>query len=116
MSEKNVGAVPVMEKDQLVGILSERDYTRKVILAGRSSKETPVRDIMTNKALTASPSDTIVDCMRRMTENKVRHLPVMENGRMQGIISIGDLVNLMIRAQAATIDQLEGYLTGGKYQ
>lgn len=116
MSEKNVGAIPVVDGNKLVGILSERDYTRKVVLVGRSSKETPVKEIMTAKTVTAEPGDTVGACMRRMTANKVRHLPVMKEEEMLGIISIGDLVNFMIKAQAATIDQLESYLTGGTYQ
>ena len=116
MSQKNVGAIPVLKDGKLVGILSERDYTRKVVLVGRSSKQTVVKEIMSSNDVTAEPGDSVVECMRRMTVNKVRHLPVVENGEMLGIISIGDLVNFMIQAQAATIEQLENYVTGGTYQ
>jgi CBS domain-containing protein len=112
MDEKNVGALAVVDNDSLVGIVSERDYTRKVILKGRSSKETPVRDIMTEQLLTVNPSDGITDCMRTMTEKRVRHLPVLEGTKLVGILSIGDVVNWFISAQAATIDNLERYITG----
>ena len=112
MDEKNVGALPVVENGALVGIVSERDYTRKVILKGRSSKETPVIDIMTQQLLTVNPSDSVTECMRIMTENRVRHLPVLEGNNLVGILSIGDVVNWFISAQTATIDNLERYVTG----
>lgn len=112
MAEKNVGALPVVDDSRLVGIISERDYTRKVILKGRSSKDTAVRDIMTEELLTATPSDGIAECMRVMTEKRVRHLPVMEGTKMIGIVSIGDVLKWFISAQAATIDNLERYVTG----
>jgi CBS domain-containing protein len=112
MSEKNVGALPVLDEDCLVGIISERDYTRKVILKGRSSRETPVRDIMTRDLFVAALEDSAVDCMRVMTEKKVRHLPVVEGETLVGIVSIGDLVNWIISAQDAAIGQLENYITG----
>jgi CBS domain-containing protein len=112
MAEKNVGALPVMEAERLAGIISERDYTRKVILKGRSSKETAVREIMSRNLFIAALDDSIVDCMKLMTERKVRHLPVLEGQRVVGIISIGDLVNWIISSQDATIDQLEKYITG----
>jgi CBS domain-containing protein len=112
MADKNVGALPVMEAGRLAGIISERDYTRKVILKGRSSRETAVSDIMSRNLFTAVPEDTIVDCMRLMTEKKVRHLPILDGQQMVGIISIGDLVNWIISAQTAAIDQLEKYITG----
>ena len=112
MADKNVGALPVVDGGQLVGILSERDYTRKVILKGRSSKETPVSDIMTRDPKTASQNDSISECMRIMTETRVRHLPVIENGKMIGLLSIGDLVKWVISVQSATIDHLEKYIIG----
>ncbi|MBV8352206.1 MAG: CBS domain-containing protein [Verrucomicrobia bacterium] len=113
MDEKNVGALPVVDKGTLVGIVSERDYTRKVILKGRSSRETPVSDIMTKKVLTVTPSDSVTACMRIMTEKRVRHLPVLEGTDLVGILSIGDVVNWLLWAQTATIEHLERYITGG---
>jgi len=113
MDEKNVGALPVVDKGTLVGIVSERDYTRKVILKARSSRETAVSDIMTKKVLTVSPSDSVTECMRIMTEKRVRHLPVLEGTNLVGILSIGDVVNWLLSAQTATIDHLERYITGG---
>ena len=110
MGEKNVGALPVVDNGTLVGIVSERDYTRKVILKGRSSKETPVSDIMTAQLLTVTPSDNVIECMRIMTEKRVRHLPVLEGNNLVAILSIGDVVNWFITAQTATIDDLERYI------
>lgn len=112
MAEKNVGALPVVQNDQLVGIISERDYTRKVILQGKSSKDTPVRDIMTQRLVTADPDDRVSDCMQRITENRVRHLPVLEGNKLVGILSIGDLLAWLIAAQRNAIDNLERYVTG----
>ena len=112
MADKNVGALPVLKNGKLVGIISERDYTRKVILKGKSSKETPVRDIMTVELVTAHPGDSISECMHVVTEKRVRHLPVMEGVEMVGLVSIGDLVRRIISAQTATIDNLEKYITG----
>ena len=110
MGEKNVGALPVVDNGTLVGIVSERDYTRKVILKGRSSKETPVSDIMTAQLLTVTPSDSVTECMRIMTEKRVRHLPVLEGTNLVGMLSIGDAVKWFISAQTATIDDLERYI------
>ena len=109
MADKNIGALPVIDNSRLIGIISERDYTRKVILKGLSSKDTPVRDIMTREVLTASPSDSIADCMRVMTEKRVRHLPVLEGTKMIGIVSIGDVMEWVISAQA---EEIERYVTG----
>ena len=113
MADKNIGALPVVENDRLIGIISERDYTRKVILKGKSSQETRVEEIMTSDLVTADPSDTVVDCMRVMTEERVRHLPVIKGAKLVGILSIGDLVKCLISAQAEAIDNLEQYITGG---
>lgn len=112
MAEKNVGALPVMEGDRLVGMISERDYARKVILLGRGSRETSVAEIMTINVKTIGLGDSVQDCMQIMTENRVRHVPVLEDGKLAGLISIGDCVNWIISAQTAAIDDLERFVTG----
>jgi len=112
MAEKNVGALLVMESNQLVGIFSERDYTRKLVLHGKSSRVTPVKEILSSKLVTVSPDETLDDAMRKMTQFRIRHLPVMDGDEVVGIVSIGDLVKWIISAQNATIDHLEGYITG----
>ncbi len=112
MAEKNVGALPVVESDQLIGLISERDYSRKIVLKGRTSRETSVRDIMTPDVVTAAPGDLVADCMRRMSQHRIRHLPVLEEGKLTGIVSMGDMVNYTINAQEAALDQLEKYITG----
>jgi CBS domain-containing protein len=112
MAEKNVGALPVMEGDRLVGMISERDYARKVILLGRGSRETAVAEIMTTNLKTVAPNDSVQDCMQIMTDNRIRHLPVMEEDKLTGLISIGDCVNWIISAQTAAIDDLERFVTG----
>ncbi len=112
MADKNVGALLVTRGDQLVGIISERDYTRKVALRGKSSKETAVREILSGRVLVVSPAHTVEECMKLMTEHRVRHLPVLEEERIAGLVSIGDLVNWIISAQSSTIHQLETYITG----
>jgi len=112
MAEKNVGALPVIENDRLIGMISERDYTRKVAIKGKSSKQTWVREIMTQQLTVASPHDSIEECMRLMTEKHIRHLPIVEGSKMLGIVSIGDLVKWIISAQAETIEQLQKYING----
>ena len=112
MADKNVGALPVVDNGQLVGMISERDYTRKVALKGRSSKDTPVREIMSHEVVTVNAADTISECMRVMTDSRIRHLPVMEGKKLIGLVSIGDLVRGIISAQTATIEALEKYITG----
>ena len=102
MADKSVGALPVVDNSRLVGIISERDYARKVTLKGRSSKDTPVRDIMTQELLTATPSDSIAECIRVMTEKRVRHLPVLEGNEMIGIVSIGDVLKWFFRPRQST--------------
>jgi CBS domain-containing protein len=109
MDEKNIGALPVLDDKKLVGVVSERDYTRKIIVKGRSSKDTPVSDIMTKELLTVNSGDSVAECMRIMTEKRVRHLPVLEGTELVGILSIGDVVNWLMSAQKATIDNFERY-------
>ncbi|HZC86106.1 MAG TPA: CBS domain-containing protein [Steroidobacteraceae bacterium] len=110
MAERHVGALLVMEGETLSGIVSERDYARKVILMGRSSADTPVRDIMTVAVVTVQPETPVEKCMQVMTERRVRHLPVIEAGRVVGMVSIGDLVKAVIAEQQQHIEQLESYI------
>ena len=112
MADKNIGALLVMSGEKLLGIVSERDYTRKVALRGKASKETQVSEIISTPILSAAPGHSVEECMRLMTSHRVRHLPVLENGRVIGVVSIGDLVNCIISAQSMAIDQLENYITG----
>lgn len=112
MSDHGIGAVLVMDDGRLVGILSERDYARKVILQDRSSRETLVGDIMTRNVFTATTDRTISECMAMMSENDFRHLPVVEGDRVVGMISIGDLVRAMIKEYQYIIEQMEHYITG----
>jgi CBS domain-containing protein len=112
MADKNLGALVVMDGTDLVGIFSERDYVRKVILKGRSSKEMFVHEIMSSPVETVTPRTTLDQCMYRMTDKRCRHLPVVDEGRVVGIVSIGDLVNWIIRVQDLTIHQLEDYISG----
>jgi CBS domain-containing protein len=110
MAEHHVGALLVMQGEVLAGIVSERDYARKVILRGRSSSDTPVRDIMTSPVLTVSPDNSVEQCMQVVTDKRVRHLPVLEAGRVIGMVSIGDLVKAVIAEQQQQIQQLESYI------
>ena len=112
MVDKNVGALLVIDDDNCVGIFTERDYARKVILKGKASKETLIREIMTEHLVTVSLDNTIEDCMRLMTKKYIRHLPVVEEGKLVGIISIGDVVRFMIEEQRFIIENLEHYITG----
>jgi CBS domain-containing protein len=112
MAEHHIGALLVMTGDKLVGILSERDYARKVVLLGRSSTETRVSEIMTSKVVTVTPQQDIHDCMRLMTDRRIRHLPVMTGERVVGVLSIGDLVRAVIEEQERTIADLETYIHG----
>ena len=111
MAEYRVGALLVMRDGQLVGVVSERDYARKVILQGKSSSQTAVSDIMTGTPLTVGPETDVFDCMRLCTDSRIRHLPVVEDGKVVGVISIGDLVKAVIDAQAEQIEHLERYIT-----
>ena len=112
MAEKTIGALLVMDGGQLLGIVSERDYARKVILKGRSSADTAVREIMTSPVFTVLPGDSVNHCMKVMTEKRVRHLPVAENGRVLGMLSIGDLVKAVIDDQAEQLEHLQRYIAG----
>ena len=113
MADKNVGALLVMKGAKLVGIISERDYTRKVFVRGKSSKETRVDEIMSSSVSTTKSGDSVDECLRLMTEKHVRHLPVVEGGKVIGIVSIGDLVKHVISCQSATSAHLESYISGG---
>ena len=112
MADRHVGALPVTRGGELVGVISERDYARKVILLGRSSAETPVWQIMSSPVVTVTPDQDVRECMQVMTQQRIRHLPVMQDGRMVGVISIGDLVRAVIEEQDHTIEQLERFIAG----
>lgn len=112
MAKRGIGALLVLDGVDVVGIISERDYARKVILKGRSSKDTPVRDIMTQKVLFVRPDQSIEECMALMTEKRIRHLPVLEKGRLAGIFSSGDVIKAIISEQEFIIEQLENYIKG----
>ena len=112
MADKNIGALLVLDKDRLVGIFSERDYARKVILKGKSSKNIPVKEIMSSEVVYVRPEQTIQDCMALMTNRHIRHLPVLEGEQLVGMVSIGDVVGSIIFEQGFEIKQLETYITG----
>jgi CBS domain-containing protein len=115
MDAKNVGALLVTREDELLGIISERDYTRKVFLRGKHSRETRVDEIMSRNLTLTAPNEPVENCLRMMTERHIRHLPVVEDGKLTGVISIGDLVKHVISCQSATIAHLENYIHGGGY-
>ena len=110
MAERGIGALLVMQGARLAGILSERDYARKIVLQGRSSRDTPVRDIMTAEVVTVAPGDSIDHCMQLVTDRRIRHLPVLDGGAVVGVLSIGDLVKTVIELQRQDIDQLQRYI------
>ena len=112
MADHYIGALLVMRGDELIGIVSERDYARKIILQNRASSETPVRDIMSSPVVTVGPNDTTDTCMRICTERRVRHLPVVEGGKVVGVLSIGDLVKAVISEQSQEIEHLQRYIAG----
>ena len=113
MADKGIGALLVMEDGQIAGIFTERDYARKVVLLGRSSGDTPVREVMTRAVRFVHPTNSAEECMALMTENRLRHLPVVDNGRLLGLVSIGDLVKDIMSQQQFVIKQLEHYISGG---
>lgn len=112
MAAKNIGALLVLSGDNLLGVFTERDYTRKIALAGKSSHDTRVREVMTGRVISVAPEDSVEGCMKLMTDHRVRHLPVVDAGKVTGIVSIGDLVNWIISTQNAAIEQMEQYITG----
>jgi CBS domain-containing protein len=112
MSNREVGALVVLEEGEICGLISERDYARKVVLQGRYSKDTQVQEIMTRRVITLEPQQTVEACMVLMTDKRIRHLPVVEEGRLIGIVSIGDIVKAVIEAQRLTIEELESYISG----
>ncbi len=114
MADKNVGALLVIEGNQLIGIFSERDYARKVVLKGESSHNIAIRNVMTSGVISVTPDQSIEDCMALMTGKHIRHLPVLENGKLVGMISIGDVVKAIISQHEDTIKQLENYITGAR--
>ncbi len=115
MAEKNIGSLLVTADDKLIGIVSERDYTRKVALKGKSSKTIAVREIVSTPVVTVGPGHTVEECLRLMTDRRVRHLPVLEGDKILGVVSIGDLVNWVISAQNVALEQMENYIAGNYY-
>jgi len=115
MADQDVGALLVMDEGKLVGVFSERDYARKVILKGKSSRSTTVGELMSSPPICATPEITLQECMALMTNNHIRHLPVLDKGALLGVVSIGDIVGAIMRSQEATIHQLENYISGDDY-
>ena len=113
MAEKNIGALPIVANGALVGIFTERDYTRKIALMGKTSKDTRVQAVLSGQVICVTQGESVEECMRLMTEHRIRHLPVVEEGKLLGIVSIGDLVNWIISAQNSAIEQMEQYIAGG---
>ena len=113
MADKNIGALPVMSRGMMIGIFTERDYTRKIALMGKTSKDTRVMDVLSDEVICVGPNDSVEECMQLMTEHRIRHLPVVEGEKLLGIVSIGDLVNWIISAQNSAIEQMEQYIAGG---
>ncbi len=113
MADKNIGALLVLSGDKLVGMFTERDYTRKIALQGKTSKDTRVREVVSREAVSVGLQHSIEECMKLMTEHRVRHLPVMDGDKVVGLVSIGDLVNWIISTQSAQIDQMAQYISGG---
>lgn len=113
MAEKEIGAVLVFEGERMVGIFSERDYARQVVLKGKASKDTPVREVMTSRVAYVRPEQTVDDCMALMTDKRIRHLPVLIEGKVAGVLSIGDVVKAVISEKQFIIEQLENYITSG---
>jgi CBS domain-containing protein len=112
MADKGIGALVVLSRDEIVGIMSERDYARKVVLKGRSSSDTRVDEIMSRSVITVTPAETLETCLKIMTQKRIRHLPVIDRGVLSGIVTIGDLVKAIVAAQAYTIDELRKYIMG----
>ena len=115
MAEKEIGALVVLEEGKMVGIMSERDYARKVILKGKSSRETTVRELMTKEVYSISPDKSVEECLALMTAAECRHMPVIENGKLVGFVSMGDVVNAIISEKKVTIQDLNNYISGGEY-
>ncbi len=113
MAEKNIGALPVVSRGAHIGIFTERDYTRKIALMGKTSTDTHIWEVLSGEVVCVTPEDSVEDCMKLMSERRIRHLPVMQDERLLGIVSIGDLVNWIISAQNSTIEQMEQYIAGG---
>jgi CBS domain-containing protein len=113
MAEKNIGALPVISHGMLIGIFTERDYTRKIALQGKTSRDTRVQEVLSGEIICVTPNDSVEDCMKLMTDHRIRHLPVMQDDHLLGIISIGDLVNWIISSQNSAIEQMEQYIAGG---
>lgn len=113
LATRDIGALLVMESGRLIGVFSERDYTRKIVLLGRTSRDTKVREVITGRLVTVPSTSNIPECMRLMIDNRIRHLPVVDEDQVIGVVSIGDLVNFIINAQRATIEQLHSYIAGG---